>query len=177
MIRRYALVSGRIRQELRNLERVVNRIEGGMAAARKRPEDQDFYLDSIALNLHDFYAALERIFHYIASHLEQSVPTDGEWHRELLRQMNVEVPGVRPTVLSVESVWALDEYLRFRHVVRNVHTPSTLIPSALSAWLGKYGLVSNKFGLICWPLLALWNVWLPTRNDCVLDCSRPCEPI
>lgn len=122
MIRRYALVSGRIRQELRNLERVVNRIEGGMAAARKRPEDQDFYLDSIALNLHDFYAALERIFHYIASHLEQSVPSDGEWHRELLRQMNVEVPGVRPTVLSVESVWALDEYLRFRHVVRNVYT-------------------------------------------------------
>jgi hypothetical protein len=122
VIRRYALVSGRIRQELRNLERVVNRIEGGMAAARKRPEDQDFYLDSIALNLHDFYAALERIFHYIASHLEQSVPTDGEWHRELLRQMNVEVPGVRPTVLSVESVWALDEYLRFRHVVRNVYT-------------------------------------------------------
>jgi hypothetical protein len=122
VIRRYALVSGRIRQELRNLERVVNRIEDGMAAARKRPEDQDFYLDSIALNLHDFYAGLERIFHYIASHLEQSVPTDGEWHRELLRQMNVEVPGVRPTVLSVESVWALDEYLRFRHVVRNVYT-------------------------------------------------------
>jgi hypothetical protein len=122
VIRRYALVSGRIRQELRNLERVVNRIEDGMAAARKRPEDQDFYLDSIALNLHDFYASLERIFHYIASHLEQSVPTDGEWHRELLRQMNVEVPGVRPKVLSVESVWALDEYLRFRHVVRNVYT-------------------------------------------------------
>ena len=86
MIRRYALVSGRIRQELRNLERVVNRIEDGMAAARKRPEDQDFYLDSIALNLHDFY-------------------------------------------------------------------------------------------LICWPLLALWNVWLPTRNDCVPDCSRPHDPI
>lgn len=122
MIGRYALVSGRIRQELRNLERVVNRIEDAMAAARKRPEDQDFYLDSIALNLHDFYAGLERIFHYIASHLEQSVPTDGQWHRELLRQMNVEVPGVRPTVLSVESVWALDEYLRFRHVVRNVYT-------------------------------------------------------
>ncbi len=93
-----------------------------MAAARKRPEDQDFYLDSVALNLHDFYAGLERIFRYIASHVEQSVPTDGEWHRELLRQMNVEVPSVRPAVLSVESVQALDEYLRFQHVVRNVYT-------------------------------------------------------
>jgi len=122
VIERYALVSGRARQELENLEHVVSRVEGAMAAARKRPEDQDFYLDSVALNLHDFYAGLERIFRYIASHVERSVPTDGEWHRELLRQMNVEAPGVRPAVLSEESVQALDEYLRFRHVVRNVYT-------------------------------------------------------
>jgi len=122
MIERYALISGRIRQELQNLEQVVNRTEGAVDAARKRPEDQDFYLDSAALNLHDFYAGLERVFRYIASHMEQSVPIGGEWHRELLRQMNVEVPGVRPTVLSAESVRALDEYLRFRHVVRNVYT-------------------------------------------------------
>lgn len=122
MIERYALIGGRIRQELQNLERVVSRVEGAMEAARKRPEEQDFYLDSAALNLHDFYAGLERVFHYIASHVEQSAPTGGEWHRELLRQMNVEAPGVRPAVLSVESVEALDEYLRFWHVVRNVYT-------------------------------------------------------
>ncbi len=122
MIERYALVSGRIRKELENPERVVNRIEGAMAAARKHPKDQDFYLDSVALNLHDFYAGLERTFSYISSHVEQSVPLGEDWHRELLLQMNVEVPGVRPAVLSAESVEALDEYPRFLHVVRNVYT-------------------------------------------------------
>jgi hypothetical protein len=50
------------------------------------------------------------------------VPTNQEWHRDLLRQMNNEIPGIRPTVVSEELVNAWDEYLRFRHVVRNVYT-------------------------------------------------------
>lgn len=122
MIERYALVSGRIRQELENLERVVSRVEQAVAAAQRHPVDQDFYLDSAALNLHDFYAGLERVFHHIAAHVDRSVPESGEWHRELLLQMGLEVPDVRPPVLSAELIRALDEYLRFRHVVRNVYT-------------------------------------------------------
>lgn len=37
MIERYLVVSGRIRQELAELERVVNRAKRAMDAARKRP--------------------------------------------------------------------------------------------------------------------------------------------
>lgn len=122
MIERYALVSGRIRQELEDLERVVIRAERAMAAVRRRPADLDFYIDSAALNLHDFYTGLERVFRHVATHMEQSVPVDSEWHRELLRQMSIEVPGVRPPVLSAETLRVLDEYLRFRHVVRHVYT-------------------------------------------------------
>ncbi|MBN1886739.1 MAG: hypothetical protein JW850_02070 [Thermoflexales bacterium] len=122
MMERYALVSGRIRQGLGDLERVVGRVEAAIDAARQRPGEQDFYLDSAALNLHDFYAGLERVLRYVASQVDQNVPTGVEWHRELLRQMNAEISRVRPPVLSAESVCALDEYLRFRHVVRNVYT-------------------------------------------------------
>ena len=121
MIERYALVSGRIRQELADLERVISRAEHAMAAARRQPADQDFCVDSAALNLHDFYAGLERLLHTIAAQVDRSVPEGSEWHRELLRQMGVQVPNVRPAVLSVASVRALDEFLRFRHVVRNVY--------------------------------------------------------
>jgi hypothetical protein len=35
-----------------------------------------------------------------------------------------EVPGIRPAVISTETGTRLDEYRRFRHVVRNVHTYS-----------------------------------------------------
>ncbi len=31
-------------------------------------------------------------------------------------------PNIRPAVLSKETIIVLDEYLRFRHVVRNVYT-------------------------------------------------------
>lgn len=34
--------------------------------------------------------------------------------------MSAALPEIRPPVLSVETVRVLDEYLRFRHVVRNV---------------------------------------------------------
>jgi hypothetical protein len=62
MIEDYLIVADRIRQELGELERVVARTERAIEAARRRPEDQDLYVDSAALNLHDFYAGLERYF-------------------------------------------------------------------------------------------------------------------
>lgn len=36
--------------------------------------------------------------------------------------MGLDLPKVRPPVLSPDSIQRLDEYLRFRHVVRNVYT-------------------------------------------------------
>ena len=37
--------------------------------------------------------------------------------------MTKEVPGIRPAVISTETGTRLDEYRRFRRVVRNVYTP------------------------------------------------------
>ncbi len=92
-----------------------------MALAREHPEDEDLYLDSAALNLHDFYTGLERAFHQIAAAVDETVPTGHDWHRELLRQMATELPQVRPAVVSAEAHEALEGYLRFRHVVRNIY--------------------------------------------------------
>ena len=44
------------------------------------------------------------------------------WHLLLLEQMTKEVPGIRPAVISTETGTRLDEYRRFRRVVRNVYT-------------------------------------------------------
>jgi len=118
---RYAVAAGRIRQELTELERVVARAERAVASARRRPEDQDLYLDSAALNLHDFYTGLERVFQHIAATVDRSVPASRDWHRELLGQMGLTLQQVRPAVLSAGTMKALDEYLRFRHVVRNIY--------------------------------------------------------
>lgn len=121
MSEQYRVIAGRIRRELADLERVVARAERALAAAQQRPEEQDIYLDSAALNLHDFYAGLERLFALIAASIDTSVPTGREWHRELLRQMGTDIPAIRPPVLSEETLKELGEYLGFRHIVRNIY--------------------------------------------------------
>ena len=60
---------------LAELEWVVARAERAISAARHRAEDQDLYINSAALNLHDFYAGLERIFHQIATTVDGNLPT------------------------------------------------------------------------------------------------------
>jgi hypothetical protein len=77
---------------------------------------------AVALNLHDFYGGLERIFQQIATSIDRSTPTGGEWHRELLAQTATAVPRLRPAVLSAETVRSLDGYRGFGHVVRNIYT-------------------------------------------------------
>jgi len=86
--------------------------------------------------MHDYYAGLERIFQQIAATVDNDVPSGKEWHRNLLQQMNVEIPDLRPAVLSNETVQALDEFLRFRHVVRNVYAFS-FDPGQLKLLVGQ----------------------------------------
>lgn len=94
------MLTERIEQELLALKHVVSRIKRSMALAREHSQEQDVYLDSVALNLHDFYTGLERVFKRVAEMIDESVPTGRNWHRDLLRQMAKEYPPFRPAVLS-----------------------------------------------------------------------------
>jgi hypothetical protein len=111
---------GQIRQELEELQRVLSRIQEGWE--RSRRSNDDFYLDSVALNLHGLYSGFERIFTHIAETIDGDLPRGEDWHKLLLRQMKNEIPGIRPAVISAEPGEVLDELRKFRHVVRNVYT-------------------------------------------------------
>lgn len=71
--------------------------------------------------LHDFYGGIERVFRRIAEELEGGLPQGDQWHRQLLTDMSLEIPGVRTAVVSSDLVNRLDDYLRFRHLFRNVY--------------------------------------------------------
>ncbi|MGB5750797.1 MAG: hypothetical protein WBM69_27755 [Desulfobacterales bacterium] len=90
-----------------HLESVIDRIKEGWQ--RSKRSGDDFYLDSVALNLHGFYSGLERIFELIASSVDSSKPDDKEWHKTLLYQMAQEVPQVRSAVISEKSRSRLDK--------------------------------------------------------------------
>lgn len=94
--------AGRIRRELKQIEAVVDRAQDVWDGVDPdRPVDHR--IDAVALNLHGFYAGLERVFRTVAE------------------RMNTELNSVRPPVLSNEARKKLDQYRGFRHVVRNVY--------------------------------------------------------
>ncbi len=146
----YIELSQRIRGECNELEYVIQRALRAWSQAQRIPDEQVAYLDSVALNLHGFYSGLERLFELIARHIDHSLPEGETWHRDLLHQMSHDIEDIRPAVIDRERALSLDEFRRFRHLVRNVYTMS-LVPDKIS------GLISKLPGLwekLCAEMLA-----------------------
>ena len=154
MIARYQVLSRRIELELGELERTQAAAQRHWQTARTTTIDQDAYLNSVALNLHGFYSGLERIFELIAQELDGGVVGGDAWHTELLRQMALDVPDVRPPVLQMVTADQLDEYRKFRHRIRNAWLiSSSVFPSfglrSARSWKALPG------SCTCWPMRML----------------------
>lgn len=109
-----------IRDELTDLDRIaVDSSRYATAFAEKLPDDLE--CRGLAALLHDFYTGLERIFQAIADEIDGGVPGTGQWHRLLLRQMALDVEQVRPAVLEKSIAVRVEDYLRFRHLFRNLY--------------------------------------------------------
>lgn len=116
----YASLAARIRQSLVDLESVVRRAQA--LTLKAQVSGDDGYYDGAALNLHGFYAGIERVFEDIAAITGEGLPVGPAWHQDLLLQMSAEIEAVRPPVISQKTRYCLDEYRGFRHVVRNIYT-------------------------------------------------------
>jgi len=113
----------RIQIELLNIKTIVERINmySQLFDDKSDKVSQDVLSDGLALNLHSFYTAVERIFEFIAKTIDGDLPTGDKWHKILLEQMLVDVPQVRPAVITDRTLKELDEFRRFRHVIRSVY--------------------------------------------------------
>lgn len=130
MNRAYSALAERIRGEEPDLARLVQRTTERWKTAQEAPAEQDVYLESAALNLHGFYAGVERLFELIARHVDGDLPAGEKWHHDLLQQMAIHDLDVRPAVISQETAATLDQFRRFRHLVRNVYT-FNLVPEKM----------------------------------------------
>ncbi|MBE3582393.1 MAG: hypothetical protein IMW96_12310 [Thermoanaerobacteraceae bacterium] len=123
----FLVLEGRIRQELEHMVRLEAELaERGLISRNAGttitfPTGDSFFLRATGSVLHDFYVAAENIFKIIAREIDRSLPTDPEWHRQLLLQMTLDLPELRPPVIQRETAALLDEYRGFRHVFRNVY--------------------------------------------------------
>jgi hypothetical protein len=74
-----------------------------------------------AVALHHAYGAIESIMERIVRTIDGDLPIGSDWHQALLHTMGLEIDGVRPAMLSRESVAGLRQILSFRHFFRHAY--------------------------------------------------------
>lgn len=65
----------------------------------------------------DYYTGLETLFHRISQFFGNGINPEA-WHKDLLRNMTLEIEDTRPAAISDATFSLLDEILRFRHFRR-----------------------------------------------------------
>ena len=73
---------------------------------------------AVATTLHAFYNGIEHVFTRITKHLDSGIPTESNWHRELLDRMTRETDS-RTAVINTSLYNRLLNCLAFRHFFRH----------------------------------------------------------
>jgi hypothetical protein len=113
------LLAAEVRAEEGRIERTLKELTGA-AAALRRPDSPRLELYGAAALLETFYSGVEKALLRIAT-ATGSQPEGGAWHRRLLDDATLDLPQIRPPVLSESAVRMLDPYLAFRHRFRNLY--------------------------------------------------------
>ena len=88
----------KIEDELTELDQLKDRIQ--TVWKKYKTNADEFYLDSVALNLHGLYSGFEKIFLEVAREIDENIPEGSSWHKELLDQMALKIKNLRPAVIS-----------------------------------------------------------------------------
>ncbi len=110
-----AYLIGYMKNQREEIIKLLNKIE------QIEPEDepQTVYVGYL---IHNLYCVFEDIFKEIAKTFENQIDDTSKYHRALLKRMTIEIPYIRPSVVSNESFLLLDEMRSFRHVFRHAYT-------------------------------------------------------
>ena len=116
----FSIITAEIKQELKHFDQLS-------------PECKQFYeLNKNQINsstnlrvlgsiLHDFYTCIENIFRKIAINIDDELPSEPTWHSILLNRMSLNIANIRKNVINDDLKEILYDYLRFRHIFRNVY--------------------------------------------------------
>jgi len=103
---------------LQNQRLEINNLFAIIKNTSTENEEKTVYLGYM---LHNLYCALEDLFKRVAETFENNVDDLSRYHRDLLRRMSFELPGVRPALLTAQTYRTLDELRRFRHLFRHAY--------------------------------------------------------
>jgi len=113
-------VVSQVKFEIRQMDQLLEVYADLLERVQKDTPDL-VEVTAVASVLHSFYNGLENIFLSVAKRIDVDVPTDAQWHRDLLTQM-AESTSNRGPVLTTEMVCQLANYLGFRHFYRHSYS-------------------------------------------------------
>lgn len=102
-------------------EQVIARLYEALAGTWDRPDTPEQAI-VVGYYLHNLYMGFAHIFERVAEMFENQIADKSQWHAQLLRRMSLDIPEMRPRLISDEAYECLDELRRFRHVFRSAYT-------------------------------------------------------
>ncbi len=112
-----ALLLGYLQSQRTTIQSILAQVRSLDTASEERAVTLAYYM-------HNLYSAVEDLFEEIARTFENRIEDSSGYHRGLLQRMSIEVPTIRPRVLSLQSMALLDELRAFRHVFRHSYSYS-----------------------------------------------------
>lgn len=125
---KYLVFKMRVKTEIENLSLLEKRLNShGLFPGINTDTFKGFPLNdedscrTLGTYLHDYYSVLEKIFSHVATDIDGSMPGGSDWHKKLLEQMTMEIPGIRLAFISQCTKNKVDKLRGFRHVFRNIY--------------------------------------------------------
>lgn len=116
----FSIIIAEIKQELKHFEQLAPECKQ-FYELNKNQIDSSTNLRVLGSILHDFYTYIENIFRKIAIFIDDELPSDPTWHSILLNRMSLSIANIRKNVINDDLKETLYDYLRFRHIFRNIY--------------------------------------------------------
>ncbi len=111
-----------IKKDLEAVDNLTEKIQNnGKEIINKTGPVEEKQIMLLAAYLHHFYTGIEAIIERVAGEIDGGTGKRGDYHRELLRSMTLEIEGIRPPVITDDLAEELDDYRKFRHLFRHAY--------------------------------------------------------
>jgi hypothetical protein len=106
--------------ELAKLTKLAIQIQQVQNDIKAAPAYINSFYGSLALQFHGFYTGCECIFSLISVELNGGVSKNADWHKRMLSRMAIDNEE-RKAVITLQTAERLEDFLGFRHVIRNIY--------------------------------------------------------
>lgn len=112
-----AILQAETKKQMLEIDKIYLRIN-----KRTKNLNREVNVESVAYQLHNLYCAFEDLFKIVAETFENKIEEGLTYHKELLRRMSIAIEGIRPNIISEESLNLLSELRAFRHFFRHAYS-------------------------------------------------------